>query len=127
MLLGEHSSDPEHVALNTTWFGLPWSAVYFYGTLRDDQGELYTVLRVPEAGGGGRKRFFLQTTLDAHDLHVHPASRHSARNTGFLRSHTDGTTVLETPPDAEGNPFRFEVDTTTSCRWRPTSWTFAAP
>lgn len=115
MLLGEHSSDPEHVALDTTWFGLPWSAVYFYGTLRDEQGELYTVLRVPEAGGGGRKRFFLQTTLDAHDLHVHPASRHSARNTGFLRSHTDGTTVLETPPDAEGNPFRFEVDATTSC------------
>jgi hypothetical protein len=116
MLLGDHSCAPELFALDGTSLGLPWSAVYFYGTLRDDRGESYTVLRVPEAGGGGRKRFFLQTTQDADDLRVHPASRHSVRNTGFVRSHADGVTVLASPSQAEGNPFRIEVSATTS-RW----------
>ncbi|HEX3287119.1 MAG TPA: hypothetical protein VHT50_21290 [Mycobacterium sp.] len=116
MLLSEHASDPSEVALNRTWFGLPWSAVYLYGSLRDDDGEIYTVLRAPEHDGGGRKRFFLQTSIDATDLHVHPASRASARNTGFVRTHEDGTTVLASATEAGGNPFRLTVDATT-CTW----------
>lgn len=114
MLLGEHSSDPAQFALDRTWFGLPWSAVYLYGTLRDDDGELYTVLRAPEHSGGGRKRFYLQTSVDATELRMHAASRRSARNAGFVRAHTDGATVLSSPPDAKGEPFRFEVDATQS-------------
>jgi len=114
MLLGEHRSDPAQVAADRSWFGLPWSALYLYGSLRDDQGELYTVLRIPEYNGGGRKRFYLQTTLDAEDLHVHSASRGSSRNTDFVRSHENGTTVIASAPDAERQPFRFEVDATTS-------------
>jgi hypothetical protein len=114
MLLGEHSSDPSQFALERDWFGLPWSANYLYGSLRDDDGEIYTVFRVPEAGGGGRRRFYLQTTLEGDGLRVHEASRNSARSEGFVRSHTDGTTVLESAPSAEGNPFRIEVDATTS-------------
>ncbi len=116
MLLGEHSSDPRQFALETTWFGLPWSANYLYGSLRDDDGNIYTVFRVPEAGGGGSRRFYLQTTLGGDGLRVHEASRNSARSLGFLRSHTNGTTVLESAPSAEGNPFRIEVDATT-CTW----------
>ena len=119
MLLGEHSSDPAEVAAQRHWFGLPWSALFLYGSLRDREGQLYTVLRAPERGGGGRKRFYLQTTLGANDLHVHEASRRSARNEGFLREHSDGVTVLASPPGAEGQPFRLEVDATTS------SWTEA--
>jgi hypothetical protein len=114
LLLGEHSSDPAQVASDRTWFGLPWSALYLYGTLRDDDGELYTVLRAPEHSGGGRKRFYLQTTLGTSDLRVHEASRGSARNTGFVRTHSDGTTALSSAPDADGEPFRFQVDATHS-------------
>ncbi len=114
MLLGDHSSDPAEVAHDRAWFGLPWSAIYMYGTLRDEDGELYTVLRIPETAGGGRKRFFLQTSIDADDLKVHGASRASARNTGFVRTHADGSTVLRSAPDAEGNPFRIDVDARTS-------------
>ncbi|MFB1298494.1 hypothetical protein ACAG24_023545 [Mycobacterium sp. pW049] len=117
MLLGEHDSDPGQVALPRTWFGLPWSAIYLYGSLRDEEGELYTVLRAPEYSGGGRKRFFLQSTLDgAQDLKVHAASRNSARSTGFVRTHTNGTTSLVSAPDSEGDAFTFTVDSTTS-RW----------
>lgn len=71
LILGEHSSDPAQVALDRHWFGLPWSALYLYGSLRDDEGTLYTVLRVPESGGGGRQRFILHTTLCSDDLRVH--------------------------------------------------------
>ncbi len=114
LVLGEHNSDPAEVAAQRDWFGLPWSALFLYGSLRDDDGQLYTVLRVPERNGGGRKRFYLQTTLGADDLHVHDASRGSARNEGFVRQHRDGVTTIYSPSDADGQPFRFEVDATTS-------------
>lgn len=115
MTLGEHDSNPAEVALQQNRFGLPWSAIYLYGSLRDEEGELYTVLRAPERAGGGRKRFFLQSTLDgADDLKVHSASRSSARSTGFTRSHVDGVTTLASAADAEGDPFAFTVDATAS-------------
>ncbi|MFF0499861.1 hypothetical protein ACFYU5_25910 [Nocardia aobensis] len=116
LILGEHSSDPAQVALARDWFGLPWSALYLYGSLRDDEGNLYTVLRIPERGDGGRQRFILQTTIDSDDLRVHEASRRSARCTDFVRTHREGTTVLESSPGAQGHPFRFEVDATET-RW----------
>jgi hypothetical protein len=116
-VLGAHRSDPAEVANDREWFGLPWSALFLYGSVRDDDGELYTVLRRPIASGGGRERFFLQSTLGGEsNLRVHRASRGSARNTGFIRSVTDGTMRLDSCPDEPGMPFSVEL-TATSLEW----------
>ncbi len=116
-VLGAHRSDPAEVAKEREWFGLPWSAVFLYGSVRDDDGELYTLLRRPTAGGGGRERFFLQSTLgDDSGLRVHRASRGSARNAGFVRSVIDGALRLNSSPGETGLPFSLEL-TGTSLEW----------
>jgi len=112
-VLGAHRSDHAEVANDRSWFGLPWSALFLYGSVRDDEGELYTALRRPIAGGGGRERFFLQTTRHgATDLRVHPASRSSARNAGFSRSVTDHAMRIESAADDPGLPFSVVVSDT---------------
>ena len=113
-VLGAHRSDPAQVALDREWMGLPWSAFFLYGSVRDEQGELYTLLRRPVAHGGGRERFFLQSTLGGEtNLRVHPASRGSVRNTGFVRSFADGTMQISSAASEPGLPFSVEITDTT--------------
>jgi hypothetical protein len=57
---------------------------------------------------------FLQSTLnDEPNLRVHRASRGSARNTGFIRSVTDGALRLDSHPDEPGMPFSVELTSNT--------------
>jgi hypothetical protein len=116
-VLGAHRCDPAEVGNDREWFGLPWSALFLYGSVRDNHGELYTLLRRPLAGGGGRERFFLQSTLGGEtDLRIHRASRDSVRNAGFVRSVVDGTLHIGSSPTEQGNPFSVEI-TDTGFEW----------
>lgn len=116
-VLGAHRSDPAEVANDRAWFGLPWSAFFLYGSVRDDEGELYTLLRRPIAGGGGRERFFLQTTRGgATNLRVHGVSRGSARNADFVRTVGDGMMRIDSATTDPGSPFSVEI-TDTAFEW----------
>ena len=113
-VLGAHRCDPAEVGNQREWFGLPWSALFLYGSVRDSDDELYTLLRRPLAGGGGRERFLLQSTLGGEkNLRIHRASRESARNTDFIRSLPDnGSLHIGSSPTEPGNPFSVDVTET---------------
>ena len=85
-------------------YGMPPEALYLWGTLRDDHGDLHTIMRrIPHDGEPrSRKRLVLQSTVGGADaLRIHPCGRVTAAHVEPIRE------LL--PPDAiewRSNPDR---------------------
>jgi hypothetical protein len=113
----------EDMASDRSYFGMPPEALYLWGTFRDDDGEIYTVMRripagLPSDAKDTRRRFFLLTTAGHDDgMHLHPAGRDSAPNDGFTRSLEEGRVHWRSDPSAQGNPFHVTW-TPEGCTWR---------
>ncbi|MGE0385586.1 MAG: hypothetical protein AB7Q97_12705 [Gammaproteobacteria bacterium] len=112
----------EDMISDRSYFGMPPEGLYLWGTLRDEAGEIYSIMRriptrLPGAARDTRRRFYLQTTLGHDDaLHMHPCHRDSAPNDGYERRLADGKVQWRSSPNVGGNPFHVTWSPT-SCSW----------
>ena len=102
-------------------FGMVPEALYLWGTVRDEEGNLYSPMRripfdTPGKRPDTRRRFFLQTTLDSPHYRMHPAGRHSAVNDGHSMRIDGDNVSWSSAPAAPGKPFLAEWSPT-ACRW----------
>ena len=101
-------------------FGMPPEALYVWGTLRDDEGDLHTIMRrIPHNGAASsRRRLVVQTTMGgAEGLRMHPCGRDSAPHTDPIRELIDDDTIeWRSNPEVKGAPFRLRWANET-CEW----------
>ncbi|MFE9320793.1 hypothetical protein ACIHDR_13150 [Nocardia sp. NPDC052278] len=101
-------------------FGMPPEALYLWGTLRDEEGDLHTIMRrIPHTQPATTRRtLVVQTTMGgASALKMHPCGRSAAPHTNFVRELVgDNAVEWRSTPDAEGAPFRVQ--------WRPDGCTW---
>jgi hypothetical protein len=98
-------SDYAHVG---EMLGLPMSQTFFYGTVRDAQGNIWNPMRRFTADGGPEK-FLLQTNSERDSIGIHRAGRHAASCIGSSRV-LDGAEIRFTSaPDAVGEPFEMRA------------------
>jgi hypothetical protein len=109
MVCGGYAPDHRLVACEEPRLGLPFSCTFVYGSVRNGDGDLLTPMRRIRGGDGGGERFLLQTTIGTDALHVHSASRQSARCAGMTRSWDGVAAHLVSSPDASGSPFEIIV------------------
>jgi hypothetical protein len=96
-------------------FGLPMSQTFFYGTVRDGDGNIWNPMRRFTADGGPEK-LLLQTNMERDSIGIHRAGRHSASCAG-ARRWLDGDSVrFEPAHDASGQPFEIHASPT-SLTW----------
>lgn len=111
----------EDMSSDASLFGMPPEALYLWGTLRDEDGNMYDPMRripwgIPGSAPDQRRRFFLQTTLDSDAFQLHPIGRESAVNDGHTRTVEDGVVHWRSAPEAAGRPFHVQW-TPRTCRW----------
>ena len=113
----------EDMMSDRSYFGMPPEALYLWGTFRDEDGEIYEVMRRIPAGLPGsapdtRRRFYLLTTLDHEEkgLLMHPAGKKSARNDNHSRTLEDGRVHWRSDPKDPGSPFHVTW-TPDDCSW----------
>lgn len=112
----------EDMMSDRAYFGMPPEALYLWGTLRDEDGEMYSIMRripnnLPGAAKDTRRRFYLQTTLGHTDaMHLHPSGRKSASNDGHTRTLEDGRIHWRSAADMPGNAFHVTW-TPETCSW----------
>ena len=97
--------------------GLQREAGYIWGTLRDDEGTLYSTMRriaptPPGARDDGRqslggRHILLSTGTGREGMQLRKEPRHAVDSAGIDIELTDANTAtLSTAPDAEGNPMQ---------------------
>jgi hypothetical protein len=101
--------------------GMVPEGLYLWGTLRDEDGNMYCPMRripydLPGAKKDTRRRFFLQHNVGADQYVMDPIGRDSAVNDGHSFGVEDGKAVWRSSPDVPGNPFLAEW-TPETCRW----------
>jgi hypothetical protein len=114
----------EDMVSDRGYMGMVFEGLYLWGTLRDADGDLHTVLRripsqLPGAVKDTRRYFFLQSTAGHTDpaLRMHKASRGSAPNDGYLRTVEGGRVHWRSSPKVTGRPFHVTW-TPGDCSWR---------
>jgi hypothetical protein len=99
----------EDMHSDRSYFGMPPEALYLWGTLRDDAGDLHTIMRrIPHVDrpGGSRRRLIVQSTVGGHDhLAMHAIGREAAANDGFVRSLEGERVRWRSAPGVRGRPF----------------------
>jgi hypothetical protein len=109
-VVGPFKPDAVSMDSDEPLFGMPPEALYLWGTLRDAEGDLHTVMRrIPHDGKPtSRRRLVVQSTIGGADcLRVHPCGKHSAPHVGTIRELIDDDTIeWRSDPDADGAPFR---------------------
>ncbi len=104
-----------------SYFGMPPEALYLWGTVRDDAGDLHTIMRrIPhrDEPKGSRRRLIVQSTIGGTDhLAMHPVGREAAPNDGFSRVLTGDRVIWSSAPDARGKPFEVWWEDG-RCAWR---------
>lgn len=101
--------------------GMMPEGLYLWGTLRDEDGNIYSPMRripfnLPGAKEDTRRFFYLQTNVGAEHLKLDKAGRRSAPNDNHLFGEENGKVIWRSHPDAPGNPFLAEWSPT-ECRW----------
>jgi hypothetical protein len=103
-VVGSIDMSPADYAEVRPMLGLPLSQTFFYGTVRDADGNIWNPMRRFTADGGNEK-LLLQTNTERDSIGIHRAGRHSASCAG-ARRWLDGDEVrFEPAPDSEGEPF----------------------
>jgi hypothetical protein len=101
--------------------GMNPEGLYLWGTLRDEDGNMYCPMRripfaLPGAKADTRRFFYLQHNVGSDHLRLEKAGRRSAPNDGHLFGIEDGHVVWRSHPDAPGNPFLAQWSPE-GCRW----------
>lgn len=119
-LVGPFAPDAASMHSDEPLFGMPPEALYLWGTLRDDQGDLHTIMRrIPHNGQPtSRRRLVVQSTIGgAGELRMHPCGRNSAPHVDPIRELFDRDTIeWRSNPGVEGAPFRARW-ANESCQW----------
>ena len=84
-LVSSFEPSAEDMNADRSYFGMPPEALYLWGSLRDDEGDLHTILRrIPHSAAspqGGWRRLVVQSTSGGKDhLAMHSCGRGSAAN-----------------------------------------------
>lgn len=101
--------------------GMDPEGLYLWGTLRDEDGNMYSPMRripynLPGAIKDTRRYFFLQHNCGSDQFRLDSIGRGSAPNDGHSFGIVDNAVVWASHPRAPGNPFRAEW-TPETCRW----------
>lgn len=110
-VVGPHQPSASAMIDERTYFGLPRERTFFYGSLRDADGNLYEVVRgVAGKGFGGLNTLFVQSSAGKDTLHVIPAiGAAAATSEGAVAALEGGDAVWRSAPGAKGKPFRFSM------------------
>lgn len=110
-VVGPHQSSAAAMIDERAYFGLPRERTFFYGNLRDADGNLYEVVRgVSGKGFGGLNTLFVQSSAGKDTLHVIPAlGAAAATSEGAVAALQGGDAVWRSAPGAKGKPFRFSM------------------
>jgi hypothetical protein len=119
-LVGPFEPDARSMHSDAPLFGMPPEALYAWGTLRDDQGDLHTIMRrIPHNGKAeSRRRLVVQSTIGgSSDLRMHESGRTSAPHTEPIRELIDDDSIeWRSNPEVQGAPFRLRWANET-CEW----------
>jgi hypothetical protein len=87
-IAGPFNPDARSMDSSAPLYGMPPEALYLWGTLRDDEGDLHSIMRrIPHNGKPtSRKRLVVQSTIDGADaLRIHQCGRSSATHIDPIR------------------------------------------
>ncbi|MEO5599192.1 MAG: hypothetical protein ABIQ66_11290 [Novosphingobium sp.] len=120
-VVGAFQPTLESMANLEPMMGMDPEGLYLWGTLRDEDGNMYCPMRripydLPGAKKDARRYFYLQHNVGADHFKLDKIGRHSAPNDGHLFGREGDQLVWRSHPDAPGNPFRAEW-TPETCRW----------
>lgn len=120
VVAGPYQPNAAAMDSNDTLFGMPPEALYLWGTLRDVEGDLHTIMRrIPHDGKPkSRRRLVVQSTIGGADaLRMHPCGMASAAHVDPIRELIDENTIeWRSNPEADGAPFLARWGNET-CRW----------
>jgi len=120
VLVGPFQPDARSMDSDAPLFGMVPEALYVWGTLRDDEGDLHTMMRrIPHNGKAtSRRTLVVQSTMGGADsLRIHPCGRNSAPHTDPVREVIDDDTIeWRSNETVEGAPFRLRWANET-CEW----------
>jgi hypothetical protein len=119
-MVGPFEPDAASMDSDSPLYGMPPEALYLWGTLRDDDGDLHTIMRrIPHDGRPtGRRRLVVQSTIGgAGELRMHECGRQSAPHVDPIRELIDADTIeWRSNPLADGAPFHARWANET-CEW----------
>src|SRR3954447_11860073 len=119
-VVGPFAPDAASMYSDDPLFGMPPEALYAWGTLRDDEGDLHTIMRrIPHDGAAtSRRRLVVQSTVGGADcLRMHPSGLASAPHVHPIRELVgDDAVEWRSDPAVEGAPFRLRWANET-CEW----------
>lgn len=111
----------ESMASTEKLMGMNPEGLYLWGTLRDEDGNMYCPMRripydLPGAKKDTRRFFFLQHNVGAEHFVLDKIGRGSAPNDGHSFGREGDKIVWRSHPEAPGQPWRAEW-TPETCRW----------
>ena len=119
-VVGPFAPDAASMFSDEPLFGMPPEALYAWGTLRDDGGDLHTIMRrIPHDGDAtSRRRLVVQSTVGGADcLRMHPSGLASAPHVHPIRELVgDDAVEWRSDPAVAGAPFRLRWANAT-CEW----------
>src|SRR3954447_7522638 len=114
--------EPDAASMNSDepLFGMPPEALYLWGTLRDDAGDLHTIMRrIPHREPAtSRRSLIVQSTVGgAAQLRMPPCGKNSAQHVDVIRELVGADAIQwRSHPDAKGGAFH--------AQWRPDGCTW---
>ncbi|WP_192876315.1 hypothetical protein [Rhizorhabdus dicambivorans] len=111
-IVGAHQSSAAAMVDDRTYFGLPRERTFFYGNLRDAEGNLYEVVRgIAGQGFGGLDTLFVQSSEGQSMLRVLPAIGAAAAPSNGAKGRLEGDmAVWSSAPSSPGKPFRITMN-----------------
>ena len=119
-LVGPHLYEPERLIETRGYFGLSWEGALHYGTLRDDEGHLYSLTRrFCDTSKGGRDSLIIQSSRNAEGcLHFDPSLfQGAATGKNAVSGVENGNAFRRSPPDADGAAYEIVYGPDT-LQWR---------
>jgi hypothetical protein len=119
-IVGPFTPEARSMDSSEPLYGMPPEALYLWGTLRDAEGDLHSIMRrIPYNGKPvTRKRLVVQSTIGGADaLRMHPCGRSSATHVDPVRELVANDAVeWRSNPDVDGAPFHARW-ANSSCEW----------
>lgn len=120
VVVGAFQPDAVSMQSDAPLFGMPPEALYLWGTVRDIEGDMHTIMRrIPHDGKPtSRRRLVVQSTIGGADsLRMHPCGIDAAAHVDPIRELIDDNTIeWRSNAEASGNPFRARWANET-CEW----------
>jgi hypothetical protein len=110
-LVGPHMYEPARlIETDRGYFGLTWEGGLHYGSLRDEEGHLYSLTRrFCDPTKGGHNSFIVQSTRNADGcLHFDPTLfKGAASGAGVVSGLENGSAFRRSPPGVEGRAYEY--------------------